>query len=419
MGLFSKKNEGGLMDVIRCDKQEYLVWKWRPDSTSFNESKKENAIRFGSKLRVKDGELAVFVYKQQNGELHDFIVGPLEDTIKTGNFPILTNIVGAAFGGNSPFQAEVYFINLSGNIQLKFGIPYFDIYDPRFMDLGIPCSVRGTITFNLTDYRNFIKLNQLTNFEIEDFQNQIKDLFIRKAKSVVLNIPADTGISVMQIERKIDEITALIQLKIASEFNNDFGVNLKRIDIAAIELDKEHSNYLQLKKSTVDQQTKLAEAQTTIGIANLEESMRIQRKDVEMQVEGKNITVHQINQQTEVLKSASESLGTMGNGGGGMNTTGFMTGLMMGSAIGNQMAGMMNNINQTPPPLPKALYHIALNGQAGGQHTLEQLKQLVISGQFTKEHHVWKEGMTAWELASSFSEIAQLFSAVPPPPPTV
>ena len=64
MGFFSKnKNEGGLMDVIRCDEQEYLVWKWRPAGEA-NSSKKENAIRYGSSLRVKDGEIAVFVYKQ-------------------------------------------------------------------------------------------------------------------------------------------------------------------------------------------------------------------------------------------------------------------------------------------------------------------------------------------------------------------
>ena len=63
------------MDVIRCDEQEYLVWKWRP-SGSDNSTKKENSIRFGSSLRVKDGELAVFVYQQKDGSMQDFIVGP-------------------------------------------------------------------------------------------------------------------------------------------------------------------------------------------------------------------------------------------------------------------------------------------------------------------------------------------------------
>ena len=118
MGLFGKKSEGGLMDVIRCDEQEYLVWKWRPSGEA-NSTKKENSIRYGSSLRVKDGELAAFVYKQNNGENQDFIIGPHDETIKTANFPILTSIVGSLWGGSSPFQAEIYFIN-PGFTSLKF-----------------------------------------------------------------------------------------------------------------------------------------------------------------------------------------------------------------------------------------------------------------------------------------------------------
>ena len=133
MGLFgsSKSKSGGLMNVIRCDEAEYLVWKWRPLGQGVNSTSRENAIRYGSSLRVKDGEVAVFVYKQQSGILQDFIVGPYDDTITTANFPVLSSIVGLAFGGESPFQAEIYFINLQSNNQIKFAIPYFDVVDPR------------------------------------------------------------------------------------------------------------------------------------------------------------------------------------------------------------------------------------------------------------------------------------------------
>lgn len=419
MGFFSNKSEGGLMDVIRCDEQEYLVHKWRLSGAA-NSTNKENAIRFGSSLRVKDGELAVFVYQQKDGTLQDFIMGPYDGTIKTANFPILTNIIGSAFGGSSPFQAEIYFINLSGNVQIKFGIPYFDIYDPRFVDLGVPCAVRGTLTFNLTDYKNFIKLNRLINFELDDFKNQIKDFFIRKAKSVILSVPSEDNLPVMQIERKIDEICNIVQSRLKTELEEDFGINLKRLDIGTIELDKEHPHYQQLKRNTADQQTKFAEAQTDISITNLSETMRIGRKDTEMQVEGKNFNVHQLNQQTDVLKTAAASLGDMGNigNGGGLNPAGLMTGMMMGGALGNQMGGMMNKMNQTPPPPPPSiLYHIALNGQQGGSFPFEQLQQFAKTGQFTKEHHVWKEGMAAWDLASNLPELSQVFAVVPPPPP--
>ena len=424
MGLFSSKKEGGLMDVIRCDEQEYLVWKWSPNGSA-NSSNKENAIRYGSSLRVKDGELAVFVYNQNDGTMQDFIDGPYDQTIKTANFPILTSIVGTAFGGSSPFQAEIYFINLSGNILIKFGIPYFDIYDPRFMDLGVPCAVRGSLTFNLTDYKNFIKLNRLINFDLEDFKKQIKDFFQRKAKSVVLNIPQDNNIPVMQIERKIDEISDLIQSKLKSELEEHFGINLKRLDIGAIELDKEHPHYQQLKKTTADQQTKFAEAKTDIEIDNLSETTRIQRKDLELGVEGKNFNVHQLNQQTDVLKTAANNLGEMSNvnlgNGGGLNPAGMMMGMGIGGAIGNQIGGMMGNLNQnsTPPPVPTTVFHIAINGQQSGPFTVEQLKQLVLNGQFTNNYHAWKEGMASWELANNIPEIAVLFNLIPPPPPII
>lgn len=423
MSLFRKnKAEGGLMDVIRCDEQEYLVRKWTP-SGGANSTKKENAIRYGSSLRVKDGELAVFVYQQKDGSMQDFIEGPYDQTIKTANFPILTSIVGAAFGGSSPFQAEIYFINLSGNVQIKFGIPYFDIYDPRFIDLGVPCAVRGTLTFNLTDYKNFIKLNRLVNFDLEDFKKQIKDFFQRKAKSVILNTPQDNNIPVMQIERKIDEISDIIQSKLLTELEEQFGINLKRLDIGAIELDKEHAHYQQLKRATADQQTKISERKTDIELDNIEDTMRIQRKDLELGIEGKNFAVHQLNQQTDVLKTAAENLGEMGNvdlgGGGGLNPVGLMTGMAIGGAMGSQMGGMMNNINNTPPPPPVLTYHVALNGKQLGQFTIDQLKQSAQNGQFTQQHHVWKEGMAGWELASNVPELANLFASVPPPPPTI
>lgn len=422
MALFGKKSEGGLMDVIRCDEQEYLVWKWRP-SGSANSTNKENAIRYGSSLRVKDGEVAVFVYKQNDGNLMDFIVGPHDQTIKTANFPVLTNIVGTAFGGSSPFQAEIYFINLQGNNQIRFGIPYFDVYDPRSLDFSAPIAARGTITFNITDYRSFIKLNRLINFELEDFNNQIKDAVTKYVKVFITNAPKDYQIAVLQLERKILELSDLIQARLKTDFEDDFGVNLKRFDLAHLEFDKESNDYKRLLKRFGDQELRTVEGTTEINLENLEESMRIQRKDVELGVEGKNFAVHQLNQQTDVLKTAAENLGEMGSvdlgGGGGLNVAGLMVGMGIGGAMGNQMGGMMNNINNTPPPLPVSTYHVALNGQQLGQFSLEQLKQSVQNGQFTKNHHVWKEGMSAWELAENVTELTSLFSSIPPPPPTI
>ncbi len=442
MGLFNKKSEGGLMDVIRCDEQEYLVWKWRPSGEA-NSTKKENAIRYGSSLRVKDGELAVFVYKQKDGENQDFIIGPHDQTIKTANFPILTSIVGSAFGGASPFQAEIYFINLSGNVQIKFGIPYFDVFDPRFLDFAVPMAVRGTLTFNITDYKGFIKNNRLINFELDDFKKQIKDAVTKYIKGVVTNIPADNGMPVLQMERKILEINDLVSNYLGSRLVADFGVNMKGLDIATIEVDKEAEGYAELRKVTAEQQTKTIDAQTNVNIKNLQdtqeinaknmdETLRIQREEAQraqkLQTETQNLTAHQLNQQTEVAKTAAESMGKMGSGGGGqggmMDPGSMMASMAMGGAVGSGMAGAvggmmqgMNQQKQTPPPPPQIQYNVSINGQQSGPFGWQQLQQMVQSGQLTKDTHVWKEGMANWELAANVQELSSLFGAAPPPPP--
>lgn len=443
MGLFGKKSEGGLMDVIRCDEQEYLVWKWRPSGEA-NSTKKENSIRYGSSLRVKDGELAAFVYKQNNGENQDFIIGPHDETIKTANFPILTSIVGSLWGGSSPFQAEIYFINLSGNVQIRFGIPYFDVFDPRFMDFAVPMAVRGTLTFNITDYKGFIKLNRLINFELDDFKKQIKDAITKYIKGVVTNIPADNGIPVLQMERKILEINDLVANYLGTRLETDFGVNMKGLDIASIEVDKEAEGYAELRKVTAEQTTKTVGAQTDVNIKNLqdtqeinaknmEETLRIQREEAQrsqkLQTETQNMSAHQLNQQTEVAKTAAESMGKMGSGGGSggggmMDPGSMMASMAMGGAVGSGMAGAiggmmggMNQEKQTPPPPPTVQYNISVNGQQSGPFGWEQLKQMVESGQITKGTHVWKQGMSGWELASNVEELSSLFGAIPPPPP--
>lgn len=82
MAIFEKSKNGGFMDEIRCDESSYLIWKWHPKGSELNHNMRENAIRWGSSLRVKTGEVAVFVYKQKDGTMQDFIMGPFDKKLK-------------------------------------------------------------------------------------------------------------------------------------------------------------------------------------------------------------------------------------------------------------------------------------------------------------------------------------------------
>lgn len=447
MGLFGRGNGGGLMNVIRCDQQDYLVWKWRPLDQALNSTTRENSIRYGSSLRVKDGEVAVFVYKQKDGPCQDYIVGPYDDTIKTANFPVLSSIVGLAFGGESPFQAEIYFINLAGIIQVKFGVPYFDVADPRFLDFVVPVAAGGTITFNISDYKNFIKLHRLINFDIEDFKQQIASAVTRRVKNTITNAPFDYNIPLVQLERKIEDINDIIAKKLKTDLEEDFGVNLKRFDLSRLETDKESDGWQELRRITAGTQSDTILAQTQVNIQNMQdmqainaqnmqETLRIQREEAQraqrLQTESNYMGAHALDQQAAVLQTAAQSLGSMSSmgDGGGMNPAGMMTGMMMGGAMGSQMAGMMNamgnamngqfnNQMNTPPPPPNVQYMLSVNGQQAGPFNMQQLQQLVQQGQMTPQTYVWKQGMQNWELAANVAELAQLFMpATPPPPPT-
>ena len=211
MALFRKPKAGGFMDQIRCDEPSYLIWKWHPAGSQAGFNNREDAIRWGSSLRVKDGEVAVFVYKQKDGTMQDYIVGPYDQTIKTANFPVLASIVGLAYEGGTPFQAEVYFINLAQIIQVRFGVPYFDVYDPRFEDFGVPVAIRGTISFKISEYREFVKLHRLNDFNLDAFQTQIRDAVCRYVKDTVANAPAANNIPLVQIETKTAQINDIIE----------------------------------------------------------------------------------------------------------------------------------------------------------------------------------------------------------------
>lgn len=427
------------MDEIRCDEPSYLIWKWHPQGSEQENNNRENAIRWGSSLRVKDGEVAVFVYKQKDGTVQDFIEGPFDKTIETDNFPVLASLVGLAYAGGTPFQAEVYFINLANIIQVKFGVPFFDVYDPRFLDFGVPVAVRGTVSFKIKNYREFIKLHRLNTFNLDVFQRQIRDAVSRYVKDIVTNAPAAYNIPVIQLESRTSQINGAVEADICGRLKENFGVAVSGVDIGAIEIDKQSEGYCQLMKVTKDVTTAKIQAETTDYV----ERLRIQREEGQYaqhkQTQSANIGAFQVEKQTEVGIAGAEALGHMGEngagsvdlggGGAGFDPAAMMAGMAVGGAVGQNIAGAMNGIMSgggqqpqtvgvTPPPIPGVSYHVAINGQAAGPYDMNTLAGMAADGRLSASTLVWKQGMTVWNRADSVDELKGLFdNTMPPIPP--
>lgn len=451
MALFDRnKRKGGFMDEIRCDEPSYLIWKWHPSGSQLGENVRENSIRWGSSLRVKDGEVAVFVYKQKNGTMQDFIVGPYDQIIKTANFPVLASIVGLAYEGGTPFQAEVYYINLAQIIQVRFGVPFFDVYDPRFEDFGVPVAVRGTISFKISDYREFVKLHRLNDFDLNTFQTQIRDAVNRYVKDAVANAPAINNIPLVQLETKTAQINDIVEYDLGERLKETFGVTVSGVDIGAIDIDKSSDGYRQLMGVTKELAGATAKAEAEARIRDIhakqrieaehyEGTLRIQREEGQYaqhkQTQTANLGAFQVEKQAEVGVAGANALGQMGangagnvnlgGGGDGFNMAAMMASMAVGGAVGQNIAGAMNNMmggigqpTMTPPPIPTIAFHVAANGQATGPFDIATLAQMANAGQLTANSLVWKAGMEQWAMAGVVDELKTLFVTMPPIPPT-
>ena len=315
-------------------------------------------------------------------------------------------------------------------------MPFFDVYDPRFADFGVPVAVRGTVSFRISDYREFIKLHRLSSFNLDDFQKQLRDTVSRYIKDTVANAPAANNIPVIQIESRIAQINDAAEYDIKERLKEDFGVTVSGVDIGAIEIDKASEGYQQLMTVTKD----IAAAKTQAETADYIERLRIQREEgqyaLHKQTQSSNFAAFQMEKQAEVGIAGANALGQMGvNGSGSVNLggsgTGFnpaamMAGMAVGGAVGQNMAGMMNSmmggINQqpthgsVPPPVSSAAYHVAVNGQATGPYDLAALKQMADAGQFTPDSLVWQSGMVSWEKAGAIDSLKVMFNVTPPIP---
>ena len=425
MGLFNKKKDGGFRDVIRCDEPSYLIWKWHPGAKALGESKRENSIRTSSVLRVKDGEVAVFVYNQKDGTMQDFIEGPFDKTIKTGNFPILESIIGLFYEGDTPFQAEVYFINLAKVVQVKFGVPYFNVCDPRNLDFSVPVAVRGTITFKIDDYKNFIKCHRLNQFDLSTFQNQIRDTLNRYVKDIVTNAPVKHNIPVVHIESRTGLINETAEPIIKEKLKEIYGVSVTSFDIGTIEIDKTSDEYIELKRITKDVTIEMTEQDLQYRKATQEQNIYAQQ----MATRNANLGAYTVEKQAEVGVAGADALGKMGaNGvgdvnlgnGTGFNPVSMMAGMTLGGAVGQNIANTMNNAmqgstgNTTPPPIPKTMYYVAKDGQSTGPFDMNKLSEMIMSGELKKSSFVWKQGMSSWTTAETVDDLKSMFPPVIP-----
>lgn len=350
--------------------------------------------------------------------------------------------------------------NLSKGSQVNFAIPFFDVFDPRLQDYGVPVSVHGTIVYSIEDMDLFHSVNKNEAYSDETFQQKLRGTVTKFVKGVVTNAPTDAQIPVVQLERKILEISNLIQQYVKPQVEQLFGITVRQLDITRMNIDKESRGYRELKALTADlerervmtqhnaqisnfnlqndlnqdqlkmqstlnldamkrQQEMQLGGQEQIQNMNLEnqrETMRIQREEMQrasrLQTEQTFLGAHQANLSAGVLNNATDN---------GINA--FRQQAQMGAAMGMGAAPQMPGMGGAPQmpgmqmkqATPQVSYMVGVNGQQAGPFDWNQLQQLVSQGQLTQQTYVWKQGMANWDFAGNVQELHPLFMNAAPP----
>lgn len=168
-------------------------------------------FRIGSQLIVRESQAAVFF---RDGQALDTF-GPGRHTITTANIPLLVNLIGTAFSGETPFKAEVYFVSLREFTDLKWGTPTpITIKDS---ELGMArVQARGTYGLQIMDPQVFVNKIVGTQglYRTANIQDFLRSMIITKLADLV----GEMGESVIEIAAMTEEIVAAIRAKAAEEF---------------------------------------------------------------------------------------------------------------------------------------------------------------------------------------------------------
>jgi membrane protease subunit (stomatin/prohibitin family) len=222
-----------LVDVVKYEAADDSVFVWKFPSEE---------LKIGSQLIVNEGQNAVFV---KGGQALDVFM-PGTHTLITGNIPLLNKIINLPFGGNTPFSAEVWYVNTTVKRDLRWGtMQPIPLMDPA---LGFPISARsfGKWGARIIDARSFI--TQIVGSQRVADAAKIHDYFIGEIiQSLVTNVGqmiAGGKASILQIAALTGQISQSTAQMISIEFAK-FGVELVNFNIESINIPDEELKRIQ------------------------------------------------------------------------------------------------------------------------------------------------------------------------------
>jgi membrane protease subunit (stomatin/prohibitin family) len=288
--------------------------KWNGTADSIAWKFPSEQLSTWTQLIVNESQEAYVV----SGGVYDgpFLAG--RHVLKTENMPILRTFLGLAFGGQSPFTAEVWYVNKAINLDIKWGTPDpIQLKDPMYQ-IMVPIRAFGQYGIKIVDSKKFLLklVGTLNKFDSKALSEYFKGVFLSKIKVEIATNIIKQGISVLEISTDLTRISSALR----EALNNDvleYGVELVQFNILSVNVPEDDPAVISLKSALA--------------------------KKAEMGIIGFN---YQQEKSNEILLAAA---GNQGMAGGIMGVgLGAGVGAALGGGLAQSMAGVANSVNINP-----------------------------------------------------------------------
>ena len=300
-----------VVDVVKSDAGA-VGSKMRMPADAFAWKYPNDELGTWTQVIVNEAQEAV-LYK--GGQALD-VFGPGRHTLSTGNIPVLNGIVKLPFGGRSPFSAEVWYINKTHSLDIKWGTPTpIQLQDPKYK-VFLPVRSFGQFGIQIGESKKFLTklVGTMPVFDKENVLKFFRGLYLTKVKDSISSYLIKREISALEINAYLDELSGHLKEKIMPMLD-EYGINLLNFFINDINVPEEDPAVIKLKEALA--------------------------KRAEMDIVGYSYVQER---SFDTLEGAATNPGAGQSGimGAGI---GLGMGFGIGGAMGNQVGGMAQGLN--------------------------------------------------------------------------
>jgi len=210
----------GIMDFIKGELIDVIEWTDDSrDTLSYRFPDEDKAVKNGAQLIVRESQIVQFMYLGQFGDTFS----PGKHTLTTDNIPVLTRLQSWKYGFNSPFKADVYYVNtrlFTGN---KWGTA--NPIMARDNDFGIVrLRAFGTFDFRIVDPKLFLKevAGSDQNFRLEEFADTMRSRIV----SVFSDALASSHVPVLDVATRFTELGDALLPLINPAVGSKYGLEI-------------------------------------------------------------------------------------------------------------------------------------------------------------------------------------------------